>query len=136
MTESTVDRRTVLAASGVAAVGVATVLAGCTNGAAPAGSDSATPIATLTDIEVGASRNFKVNGTDLVITRLDDSSVAAFDATCTHEGCLTGPRNGVILCDCHGGEFDTHTGEALAGPVSEPLASIPVVVRDGNIFFA
>lgn len=136
MTESTVDRRTVLAVSGVTAVGVTALLAGCTNGSSPAGSDSASPIASMTDIEVGASRNFSVNGTDMVITRTDDTTVIAFDATCTHEGCLTGPRNGVILCDCHGGEFDTRTGKALAGPVSEPLASIPVTVRDGNIFFA
>lgn len=130
-----ISRRAVLVTGGIVALGTTAVLAGCTNGGTPSGS-ATEAFAQLSDLDVGASRNFSVNGTDLVLTRTSETEVVAFDAECTHEGCLTGPRDGVIFCDCHSAEFDTRTGEPLAGPAKKALASIPVIVRDGGIFFA
>lgn len=129
------SRRALLVSGGVVAVGTVAVLAGCSNGGTPSGS-ATDAFAQLSDFEVGESRNFTVNGTDLVVTRVSDTEVVAFDAECTHEGCRTGARDGVIFCDCHSAEFDPTTGEPISGPAQSALASIPVVVRDGGVFFA
>jgi len=55
-----------------------------------------------------------------------DGSYFAFDDSCTHEACSfsqEGELHGnVLICGCHGGEFDVRTGAPLAGPVFEPLA--------------
>ncbi|MFM6981622.1 MAG: Rieske (2Fe-2S) protein [Microbacteriaceae bacterium] len=129
------SRRALLVSGGVVAVGTVAVLAGCSNGGTPSGS-ATDAFAQLSDFEVGESRNFTVNGTDLVVTRVSDTEVVAFDAECTHEGCRTGARDGVIFCDCHSAEFEPTTGEPISGPAQSALASIPVVVRDGGVFFA
>jgi nitrite reductase/ring-hydroxylating ferredoxin subunit len=129
------SRRALLVSGGVVAVGTVAVLAGCSNGGTPSGS-ATEAFAQLSDFEVGESRNFTVNGTDMVVTRVSDTEVVAFDAECTHEGCRTGARDGVIFCDCHSAEFDPTTGEPISGPAQSALASIPVVVRDGGVFFA
>ncbi len=129
------SRRAMLVTGGVVAVGAVAVLSGCSNGGTPSGS-ATEAIAQLTDLAVGESRNYSVNGTDMVITRVTETEVVAFDAECTHEGCRTGARDGVIFCDCHSAEFDPNTGEPISGPAQTALASIPVVVLDGGVFFA
>ena len=48
----------------------------------------------------------------------------AFDDTCTHEECsLAGGEldDGVIVCPCHGSEFDVRTGDVLTPPALDPL---------------
>jgi cytochrome P450/nitrite reductase/ring-hydroxylating ferredoxin subunit len=48
----------------------------------------------------------------------------AFDDTCTHEECslAEGELDGaVIVCPCHGSEFDVRTGDVLTPPALEPL---------------
>ncbi len=130
-----VSRRAVLMTGGVVAAAGSVVLSGCTNGGTPSGS-ATEAFAQLVDFTVGESRNLTVNGTDMVLTRVSDTEIVAFDAECTHEGCRTGARDGVIFCDCHSAEFDPTTGEPISGPAKTALASIPVVVRDGGVFFA
>ncbi len=48
----------------------------------------------------------------------------AFDDTCTHEECSLAEGEldgGVIVCPCHGSEFDVRTGDVLTPPALEPL---------------
>jgi Rieske Fe-S protein len=44
--------------------------------------------------------------------------------------------DGAILCPCHGSRFDANTGAVVAGPARQPLAKVPVVVRDNAVFSA
>ena len=48
----------------------------------------------------------------------------AFDDTCTHEECslAEGELDGaVVVCPCHGSEFDVRTGDVLTPPALDPL---------------
>ena len=68
----------------------------------------------------------------IFLVKTGESDVAAFDATCTHLGCLVAwdPQGRVFRCPCHGGVFD-RTGAVIDGPPPESLAKIAVRV-DGN----
>ena len=63
-------------------------------------------------------------------------SFYAFDGNCTHEGCplSDGELDGfIVVCDCHGGEFDVRTGEPLGGPVEDPVGTYPVYCQDSRV---
>lgn len=72
---------------------------------------------------------------NVVVTLGSDSTVHAFSATCTHQGCtVSAVQNGVISCPCHGSQFDARTGAVVAGPAPRALPSVPVVVRNGAVY--
>ena len=57
----------------------------------------------------------------------------AFDAVCPHAGCTVGysPAANLIVCPCHGSEFDPRTGAVLRPPAAHGLTPIRVAV-DAN----
>jgi Rieske Fe-S protein len=73
----------------------------------------------------------------VVLTRDAQGDIRGYSSTCTHQGCkVSGVSNGRIQCPCHGSAFDAGTGAVVQGPATRPLAPIPVVVRDGNVYTA
>ena len=68
----------------------------------------------------------------IFLVKTGESEVAAFDATCTHLGCLVAwDRQGqVFKCPCHGGVFD-RTGAVMEGPPPDGLVKVATRV-DGN----
>jgi menaquinol-cytochrome c reductase iron-sulfur subunit len=68
----------------------------------------------------------------IFLVKTGDSEVAAFDATCTHLGCLVGwdAQAQVFKCPCHGGIYD-RTGAVKDGPPPEPLMKVATRV-DGD----
>jgi Rieske Fe-S protein len=71
----------------------------------------------------------------IVLTSAPDGTVHGFSAVCTHQGCTVGSVGaGAIVCPCHGSRFDAETGAVIAGPASQPLPEIPIVVRDTNVY--
>ncbi|HEX5267922.1 MAG TPA: Rieske (2Fe-2S) protein [Acidimicrobiales bacterium] len=76
-----------------------------------------------------------VSDQNVVVTLASDSTVHAFSATCTHQGCtVDAVQNGVITCPCHGSRFDARTGAVLTGPAPRPLPAVAVVVRNGGVY--
>lgn len=77
-----------------------------------------------------------VAGTAVAITWLDDGWFAVADA-CTHAGCAFSDdadvEDGVIICNCHGSEFDLRTGEVLRGPADHAVRTYPVRVRGDQL---
>ena len=60
----------------------------------------------------------------------------AFDDTCTHEECSLseGELDGtVVVCPCHGSEFDVRTGDVLSPPALEPLRIYQVREEAGTV---
>lgn len=60
----------------------------------------------------------------------------AFDDTCTHEDCslADGELDGdVIVCPCHGSEFDLRTGDVLTPPALDPLPIYEIREIDGSL---
>lgn len=82
----------------------------------------------------------------LVVARLDDGGLVAFDGTCTHLGCTVHPAQpGSLHCPCHGSTFSISPdlgdpqhphpapGWARVGPAGAALATFPVAVSaDGT----
>lgn len=97
-------------------------------------------IANVADFDAHPSRRFTVPisapsplpaGDPAIVIKMDDGSFVAYDALCTHEGCRVGwdSISGVIVCPCHGAEFDAADhGTVLAGPTNIPLPELPLVV--------
>ena len=44
--------------------------------------------------------------------------------------------DGSLQCVWHGARFDPRTGAALAGPATDPVASLPVRVVNGGVYVA
>jgi nitrite reductase/ring-hydroxylating ferredoxin subunit len=78
----------------------------------------------------------EVAGSPVVIAGLDGQWYAVADS-CTHAGCPLSEEadleDGVIVCNCHGSEFDLRTGEVLRGPADEPVRTYPVRVAGDRL---
>jgi thiosulfate dehydrogenase [quinone] large subunit len=73
------------------------------------------------------------DGSPALVIRRADGALAAFGATCTHQGCEVAWRNGDIRCPCHHARFDPETGEPTRGPARAPLPALDVSERGGKI---
>ncbi len=111
--------------------------AGPTTTTAPAASTTApsstgTPIGLASQVPVGGAATFTDPGTGdpgLVIQPAKNTFVA-YDAVCPHAGCTVGysPGAKLIVCPCHGSEFDPTTGAVVSPPATRGLTPIHVVV--------
>ncbi|MER7811745.1 Rieske 2Fe-2S domain-containing protein [Streptomyces sp900116325] len=129
-------RRTVLkgaALAGVAGLGVAA----CSTESKLGHAETPTPTA---PVELGAAEEVPVGGSKLyreqrvVVSCPAKGQYKAFSAQCTHAGCLLAKvEKNVGNCPCHGSRFDTTTGEAVQGPATVPLPSVPVRVESGKL---
>ncbi|MCU1433146.1 MAG: Rieske (2Fe-2S) iron-sulfur domain protein [Actinotalea sp.] len=133
------DRRHFLA--GAAAVGVG-VLAACSprgteqdDAADPAGaSGTAGGLVALADVPVGGAVSATTAaGDDIIVAQPQEGTVVAFSAICTHMGCTVAPDGAELVCPCHGSVYEAATGANVSGPAPEPLPSVSVEVRDGQV---
>ena len=142
-----VERRTVLQAGGMIAIGG--LVAACSSssssaqgstaaegtlaatapatsaasGSAGSGSGSADAVASLTDVPVGGG--VIIEDPAVVITQPAAGEVKAFTAICTHQGCLVGSvANNEIICPCHGSRFSALDGSVITGPAQAPLEAV------------
>lgn len=71
----------------------------------------------------------------VVLVREQDGSIRGFSAVCTHQGCtVNSVQNGVIMCPCHGSQYNAQTGAVVGGPAPRALPAVPVVVRSGAVY--
>lgn len=78
--------------------------------------------------KVGGAVKIPVSGqAPLIVSRVDETTYAAFTSRCTHQGCqLPLPNSrGVITCPCHGAQFD-QAGRLLRGPARRDLPIVPL----------
>lgn len=141
-------RRQMLGVTGVVASGI--VLGGCGGDAADDASDAvdsaadaastavegardaASQLTAAADVPVGGGT--VVESAQVVVTQPAEGEFKAFSAVCPHQGCLvTDVRDGVIVCPCHGSQFDITTGDVVAGPAPSGLEEKQVTVSDDGI---
>jgi Rieske Fe-S protein len=68
----------------------------------------------------------------IIVSRLSETSVAAYSSKCTHFGCeVPLPANNEIKCQCHGSMFDA-AGKVTHGPASKDLAQFAATI-EGSI---
>lgn len=93
----------------------------------------------LWQVPVGRGELFEqpASGIPAIVVRLAEDRVVAFEAICTHAKCVVGfdADRRLIVCACHGAEFDPGRGAAVvAGPAPRPLPPLKVRVgRDGTV---
>jgi len=88
-------------------------------------------------VRLGEIVHVDVAGEDVALY-LVDGRVLATSNICPHAYCLL-HENGVVYgenveCSCHGSTFKIETGENVNPPSSNPLATFPAEVRDGEVF--
>ena len=144
-----IERRTVLQAGGILAVGG--LVAACSSGSgdaavasetaagsAPAGSAAASTssggagVAQVSDIPVGGG--VILDDPAVVITQPVAGEVKAFTAICTHQGCLVSEVvDNEIICPCHGSRFSAVDGSVTSGPATIGLTAAGVAVEGGSV---
>jgi Rieske Fe-S protein len=93
-----------------------------------------TPVAKLTDVQVGTAVEATLPGGEpVIVARPSAEQVVCFSAVCTHAGCTVAPAGQTLNCPCHGSRFDALTGKVVNGPATRPLPKIGVAVRDGEV---
>jgi cytochrome P450/nitrite reductase/ring-hydroxylating ferredoxin subunit len=88
------------------------------------------------DTSDGALRRVEVEERAVCVARTADGWLA-FDDTCTHEECslAEGELDGsVVVCPCHGSEFDVRTGDVITPPALDPLAIYEAREDGGTLF--
>jgi Rieske Fe-S protein len=143
------SRRAVLL--GASAVGAATALAAC-GGEEPSGPRQPAPVVSggggttagggttggaadgipAAEIPVGGGRVYSDRW--VVVTQPEAGQFRAFDASCTHEGCMVvSVEAGMINCVCHGSQFRIADGSVARGPATRPLPPRTATVTDDVI---
>lgn len=138
---STPTRRTVLASAGMAGVGAVT-LAGC-GAAEDAARDAVSSASSAAEgairdaigkatIPVGGGKVFSEQ--KVVVTQPTAGDFKAFNAVCTHQGCVVATvEGGTINCACHGSKYDIATGEVRNGPATKPLSAKKVSISGDGL---
>lgn len=90
----------------------------------------------VTDIAPGSMRTYSVRGRPVAIANVDGEFFAVSD-TCSHEQCSLGTEGAldgnVIICGCHGAQFDVTNGSVMAPPAPTDIQSYKTKVADNNV---
>ncbi|HEX3946259.1 MAG TPA: Rieske (2Fe-2S) protein [Acidimicrobiales bacterium] len=117
-----------------------------TTGASPSTTSSTTPpeptgtaIGAASAVPVGGSARFTdpASGDPGLVLQLTKGSFVAYDAVCPHAGCTVGYSTAgrLIVCPCHGSEFNPDTGAVEVGPATRGLRVIKVAEgADGRLY--
>ena len=96
-------------------------------------------VARAADVSEGQPYYFTYPSSDdqAVLLRLPGSQFVAYSQRCTHLSCAVyyHAERGQLLCPCHEGVFDPHTGEPIAGPPQRRLPRIRLR-QDGDLLVA
>ncbi|CQR64825.1 Rieske (2Fe-2S) protein [Streptomyces leeuwenhoekii] len=128
-------RRTVLLATGAAAL-----LAGCgdsggTSGEASAGASPGRELAKTSDVPVGGGVVLKDE--QVVVTQPEEGDFRAFSAICTHQRCpVAAVEAGTINCTCHGSRFRITDGSVASPPATRALPERKITVEGNSIRLA
>jgi 3-phenylpropionate/trans-cinnamate dioxygenase ferredoxin component len=88
-----------------------------------------------TGLSEGDIRAFDVQDTKIAVANVG-GAFYAFGDTCTHMECSLAEgdlEETTVICPCHGSEFDVTSGEVLAPPAREPVASYETRAVGENI---
>jgi thiosulfate dehydrogenase (quinone) large subunit len=100
-------------------------------GSHPAG----TAIGPAKDVPVGGAASFTDprTGDPSVVIQAKAGKFVAFDAVCPHAGCTVqyDQSAAVLVCPCHGSQFNSATGAVESGPAATGLNPI-TIAKGGN----
>lgn len=87
-------------------------------------------------VNSSASFTLSTNGDPGLVIHTTDGKFVAYDATCPHAGCPVGyqPSMDLIVCGCHGSQFQPSTGEVVQGPAQSGLTALTITEANGNLY--
>ncbi len=148
MTEA-MQRRTVLAGSGIVLAGLAVAACSSSDGAAAPSASATGPDTSPTTDESGGGSVLTptsavavgggviVSSPPIVVTQPTAGQFNGFTAICPHQGCLVAQvENNEIICPCHGSRFSATDGSVINGPAEVGLSSAAVAVKGSNVVLA
>ena len=106
----------------------------------PGGSHPAgTAIGPARDVPVGGAASFTDPGTGdpSIVIQPTAGKFVAFDAVCPHAGCTVGYDQpaALLVCPCHGSQFNAATGAVESGPAATGLNPITIAAgSDGQLY--
>ncbi|WP_103503754.1 Rieske (2Fe-2S) protein [Streptomyces sp. SM14] len=129
------SRRTVLCGAALVSAGAAGLtVTGCEERRDPRPNQQLTDAVGLgpaDEVPVGGSKLYRDE--KVLVCRPEAGDYRAFSAVCPHRGCvLTGIRDEVAVCGCHGSTFEPATGAVLRGPAEEPLMEMELELDSGD----
>jgi len=68
----------------------------------------------------------------IYLHKVSEEEYTAFLMLCTHNDCELEATSKMLVCPCHGSEFDLK-GEVTEGPAEKPLMEFNVVVNENEI---
>jgi thiosulfate dehydrogenase [quinone] large subunit len=81
-------------------------------------------------VPVGGAASFTdpKTGDPGLVLQLEKGQFVAYDAVCPHAGCTVGYSSAakLIVCPCHGSEFDPSNGAVVSPPAPHGLTPIKV----------
>lgn len=98
-------------------------------------------VAAAEEIPSGQGKVVETDDAEIAVFNIDGEYYAIED-TCTHDelpmlGCGLEPEEVLdgneVVCPHHGARFCVKTGEAMAPPAYEPVATFPVRIENGRI---
>lgn len=94
-------------------------------------------VAGTTEIRPGSMKTVFVSGKKIAIANVD-GEFFAIDDECSHEECSLGSEGfldgNVVICGCHGSNFDVTTGKVMSLPAMTDVGRYEVKVDNGEIF--
>jgi nitrite reductase/ring-hydroxylating ferredoxin subunit len=136
---TTVSRRCFIGGCAAAATVITTGTAAADTGAQPCGKLlPGTVLAKKADVPLnGGVVVYFDDETSVVVAQPKKGTYTAFDAKCTHAGCMCSEvDNNLIICWCHDSRFSSVDGKRKSGPAKKPLPQIKTKIKGENIVVA
>ena len=100
-----------------------------------------TVIGAASGVPVNSSATFTIpsTGDPGIVISPKAGEYVAYDAVCPHAGCTVGYFSNVnlIVCPCHGSQFDVETGNIVQGPAPHGLTKLTVTKgTNGDLYIA
>jgi thiosulfate dehydrogenase [quinone] large subunit len=114
----------------------------------PGGSSTTTPtgpvpagklLGSAAEVPANEAAAFTIpsNGDPGIVIHTDSGDFVAYNAVCPHMGCTVGysSANKIMVCPCHGSEFQVSNGDVIVGPAPHGLTKLKVVEgTNGNLY--
>lgn len=98
-----------------------------------------TKAANISDIPPGTKKTLFVSGKKIALANIE-GEFFAIDDTCSHEQCSLGSEGfldgNVVICGCHGAQFDITNGKVLSLPAPSDVGSYETKIEGENVMVA
>ncbi len=94
------------------------------------------PVLDKDELGDGEITGIEVDGTDILLARIDDEFFAIGDI-CTHEHCHLSDgwlEDNEVVCPCHHAKFDVTSGAVTRPPAKEDEPTYDLNVEDGQVY--